>query len=301
MTPDGADATSARAELEQEREQEREFLLRSLDDLESEFAVGGVDEESYRELHDDYTARAAAVIRALRDGVGSDSPATRTPTRRRWLTVGAVVVFVVLAGASLGAALGVRLPGQTSSGNASTSKNASDPSVTIRERIAKLEASVKKKPDDVPGRLLLARFLESDGDLKGALEQYDAVLELQPVNVEAESEAGRLLYLTARASVKTNASETARLVDAARARLDHAIELDPGFPDVRFYRAIVLANEYGEFELAQSDLQRYLILAPNGSFVAQARQLLADVTSVLEGTSPSSVPTTTTKPKSSKK
>ena len=50
-------------------EEERDFLLQSLDDLELEHESGGIDDDSYTELHDDYTARAAAVIRTLRDGV----------------------------------------------------------------------------------------------------------------------------------------------------------------------------------------------------------------------------------------
>ena len=46
-------------------EEERSFLLRSLDDLDAERADGNVDDETYARLHADYTARAARV-RALR-------------------------------------------------------------------------------------------------------------------------------------------------------------------------------------------------------------------------------------------
>ena len=51
----------ARAELEEERD----FLLRSLDDLEAERTAGELDEDDYRNLKDGYTARAAEVLRAL--------------------------------------------------------------------------------------------------------------------------------------------------------------------------------------------------------------------------------------------
>ncbi len=40
------------------QEEERDFLLRSLDDLESERAAGNIDDETYQRLHDDYTARS---------------------------------------------------------------------------------------------------------------------------------------------------------------------------------------------------------------------------------------------------
>src|SRR5439155_17950664 len=73
-------------------ESERDFLLQSLDDLELEHESGGIDDESYAQLRDDYTARAAAVLRALRDGVDArPEPAPATSTRRRVVVIAAVV------------------------------------------------------------------------------------------------------------------------------------------------------------------------------------------------------------------
>jgi cytochrome c-type biogenesis protein CcmH/NrfG len=125
---------------------------------------------------------------------------------------------------------------------------------------------------------LLAHFLEEDNDLAGAVEQYDEVIRLDPENTEALAQSGRVLYLVAAAAPE----EAGDLVDEARSRLDNAIEIDAEYPDARFFRAIILANEFQDFAAAQSDLQRYLILAPDGEFVDQARQLLADVTAALE-------------------
>lgn len=76
----------------------------------------------------------------------------------------------------------------------------------------------------------------------------------------------------------------------SRGELDRAVELDPEYADARFFRAIILANEYGDFAGAQNDLQRYLLAAPNGPFADQARQLLADVTVALEGSTTTAVP-----------
>jgi hypothetical protein len=61
-------------------EDERDFLLRSLDDLDSELVAGNIDPDTYRVLHDDYTARASAVIKSIEDGVTRDAPdAPRVP------------------------------------------------------------------------------------------------------------------------------------------------------------------------------------------------------------------------------
>jgi cytochrome c-type biogenesis protein CcmH/NrfG len=259
-------------------EAERDFLLRSLDDLESERATGGIDDASYVALHDDYTARAAAVIRALRDGVDARPSVAPVPWRRRLLVIAAVGALAIGSGVALASALGNRQPGQTSSGNTGARTSSSN---GTRQQ---LEAAVEKDPTDVGSRLLLARYLERGDDLVGALAQYDEVIRIDPANTEAYAQSGRLLYLTAVAAPE----QAAELVDRAKARLDSAIDIDAEYPDARFFRAIILANEYQDFAGAQGDLQRYLLLAPDGVFAEQARQLLADVTNALEA------PTTST-------
>ena len=49
-------------------ESERDFLLRSIADLETEREAGNLDDDRYRALKDDYTARAAAVLRSIEEG-----------------------------------------------------------------------------------------------------------------------------------------------------------------------------------------------------------------------------------------
>jgi cytochrome c-type biogenesis protein CcmH/NrfG len=261
-------------------EAERDFLLRSLDDLEAERAAGGIDDDSYRTLHDDYTARAAAVVRTLRDGIDARPAAPPTSLSRRLLVIGGVCAFALVLGIGLSAALGARLPGQTASGNSGpdvVTSTSSGPS----ERRQELEEAVAANPDDATSRVLLARLVETDGDLVGALRLYDEVIALDPASADAHAQSGRILYLTATSGVAPEA-DVAGLVEGSRARLDRAVELDPEYPDARYFRAIVLAYEFGEFQAAQNDLQRYLVGAPNGLFVDDARKLLAQVTTALE-------------------
>jgi cytochrome c-type biogenesis protein CcmH/NrfG len=282
------DVPEAADESREQLEREREFLLRSLDDLERERDKGTIDDESYERLHADYTARAAAVIRALRDGVDARPVAPPVARRRRILTLVGVVAFGVIVAVALAAALGARLPGETSSGNTGSGSRTTA-TISIEGRIERLQTAVAENPQDRASRLLLARFLEADGDLAGALQQYDQVLAQDPNNADAEAQAGRILYLTAQAAVKSAPDQVEALVQQSRTRLDHAVTLDPQYPDARFFRAIVLANEFGEFAAAQNDLQRYLIVAPNGPFASQARALLAEVTNALDDTP---IPTT---------
>jgi cytochrome c-type biogenesis protein CcmH/NrfG len=270
-------------------EAERDFLLRSLDDLEAEHVAGDIDDESYQRLHDDYTARGAAAIRALRGGV--DARPAREPTnlRRRVLIIAGVAGFAVVAGIALAAALGARLPGQTSSGNSQANAPAT---VSITQQRRQLEAAVARNPSDITSRLLLAQILEQGNNLVGALQQYNAISQIQPSNAVAVANVGRILYLTATAAP---ASEAAELDIRARSELDQAIELDPQYPDAHFFRAVVLANEYQDYSGAQDDLQHYLVLAPNGQYAPEAQAMLAQVTNALTG------PPATTPPSASRK
>ncbi len=61
-----------------------EFLLGSLRDLEAERAAGDIDEQDYSTLKDDYTVRAAAALRASADApLPTASPSAGASSGRR--------------------------------------------------------------------------------------------------------------------------------------------------------------------------------------------------------------------------
>src|SRR5205823_8249720 len=117
MTPTTRFDPDALASLESERD----FLLRSLRDLDAERDAGNLDEDRYRELKDDYTARAAAVLRSIEEGRDARPAPPPVPRKRKLLTGGAIVAFVVVAALALAAAAGKRHDGQTVTGNAQSS------------------------------------------------------------------------------------------------------------------------------------------------------------------------------------
>jgi tetratricopeptide (TPR) repeat protein len=273
-------------------EQERDFLLRSLDDLELEHESGGIDDESYAELHDDYTARAAAAIRALRDGVDNrPEPAPPVPAKRRVAIVAAVVVFAVVAGGVLAAALGARLPGQTASGN-SAARSTKLTKQQLAARIATLEARANASPNDYQVRLDLARAYEQNNDIVNALRQSDAAIKIDPNRPEAHANAGRLLYLSSENA--TSDSDRSSLIASAKAGFDTAIAVGPDYADTYYFRGILFAFALRDFARSQTDLQSYLVRAPNGQWSNAARTLLSQVTAQLTP-STTVVPPATTK------
>ncbi|HYT38995.1 MAG TPA: hypothetical protein VEN99_05765, partial [Acidimicrobiia bacterium] len=122
-------------------ESERDFLLRSISDLETERAAGNLDDERYRALKDDYTARAAAVLRSIEQGGAARPAPPPVPKKRRLLTGGGVVAFVAITVLVLLFAAGKRHDGQTITGNA-------------QSRRAALERQVKGHPDDPAAHLV---------------------------------------------------------------------------------------------------------------------------------------------------
>lgn len=181
-------------------EEERDHLLASLEDLERERAAGDLDPLDYETLRDDYTARAAEVLRALeehRQLVRRSTP-RRSPVRTALVAV-AVLGFAVVAGVVVAQAAGQR-GGGTLTGNDDT----------LRARLANCQPLAFRDP---------ARGVRC----------YREILESSPDNVEALTYLGWALI------------RDDRVAEGAR-QLDRAVELDPDYPDVRVFRAVVAAR-----------------------------------------------------------
>jgi tetratricopeptide (TPR) repeat protein len=239
-----APATSTRRALDPDAlvalEEERDFLLRSLDDLEREHAAGDVDDTDYVELKDDYTARAAAVLRAIDD---RRELAASTGGGRSWgRTAGILGVVAVLAlgvGWFVFRDAGTRAPGQGLSGD-------------TRQDSANLVLQAQSYFGQ-------ARQALNDGDSQAAVDNfeksiqtYDKALEISPGNAQAMAYRGWVLHNVAIASSSAQATE----LDAqAMQWLDRAVAADPTFADARIFRAILLSN-LGEYAAAQADLDQ---------------------------------------------
>jgi tetratricopeptide (TPR) repeat protein len=176
-----------------ELEDERTFLLRSLEDLDREHDAGDLSDEDHAVLRDGYVARTAEVLKVLHGGpppsdrLTADSPdGPRTPKRaasgapvkdRRHrsrctlLVVSGLVVVIVCALLSVVAHLGPRLPGETVTG------------------------SVTLTPSQQAARNLdQAQILESQGDAADAVKLYASVLRQDPDQDQALAELGWLEY-----------------------------------------------------------------------------------------------------------
>lgn len=225
-------------------EEQRDFLLRSLEDLEREHAAGDVDEHDYRALRDDYTIRAAAVLREISaGGRRSGSPTTPRSWRRAALTIGAVVAFAVLAGLLVGRAAGRRDIGEVATGG--------------------ISQSVTEKLNEAGRRA-------GEGELAAAIELYDEVLVDDPGNAEALTYKGWLQTLDG-----DEAGGLEVLLDAATT--------NPAYPDVHAFLAIVFFRN-GLVEQADRELDRLDALDPPPAIRELTQDLRAEVDAALAAT-----------------
>jgi tetratricopeptide (TPR) repeat protein len=223
-------------------EEQHDFLVRSLDDLDRELEAGDLDEHDHAALKEDYERRAAAVERAIEDGRARFAAARRprSPARAA-LAIGAVVVVAVLAGVLVAQASGRRDAGDQATGD--------------------IRASARDK---------LGECLSGEGQVEpvDTLKCYDAVLAEAPDDAEALTYRGWFLV-------------RAGLVDEGYEWLERAVAADPTFPDARVFRAIVLLRDRDDPAAAKAELDAFYAADPSAGMRQLADPLRAEVDTAL--------------------
>lgn len=249
----------ADAETRAELEEEREFLLRSLRDLEREHDAGDIDDDDYVTLKDDYTARAAAVLRSLDAGAAAaavtkplvapgDKPAGRSRTA---VIVAGVILFAVVAGLSVASLAGLRQPGKTATGG-----TASDSNTLLAE----------------------ARSLIGTDPIN-AIKRFDEVLKTQPDNVEALAYRGWLVVQASRAVTPPDDQLLAR----GEASIDRAIAVNAKYADAHFFKAWVLMRVHNNPTDAITEIDTFNTLNPPAEMKSLLDGLRAEAVAAKSG------------------
>ncbi len=267
-----------RAELDDERS----FLLDSLEDLERERDAGDLSEDDYEVLRDRYTRRAAEVLRALErvrspepgSSAGASTPGSGTgpgsppaPRRRRTLLVaGLLAIVAAVALVVVVTTAGARLPGQTATGSVSLGRAAQE-----RRTLAQAQA------------------LEVSGDKAAALGLYGQVLAVDPTQPEALAESG---WLEFEAGVQ---SKDAAVLSAAQAEEQKAEDVEPSAYAPHLYLGSMFLTE-GNAAGAVTQYRRFLADGPPASVVDAAQPFIDEAFQKVGQPVPASVgpaPTTT--------
>jgi tetratricopeptide (TPR) repeat protein len=237
-----------------ELEDERSFLLRSLDDLDREHEAGDIDDADYTTLRDGYTARAATVLRAIESQQAALPPKRPRNWRRIGLWSAGLLVVAVLAGVLVAWASGDRLPGDSSSGDIAES---------------------------VTSKLAEARALQAS-DLKGAIQRYDEVLKVEPDNAEALTYRGWLVTLV---GTQANATD---LIQSGEQSLQRAMQVAPSYADPFCFEAIVRFRVGNDPAAAATAVNQCLALNPPQQVLGLVQGLKAEIDAALAGSTTTS-------------
>ena len=281
-----ADAAGEQIATERrELEAERDYLLGSLRDLESERADGELATDDYTALHDSYTARAANVLRRLDElataaapaaahdqrpetpdgapGPESDPAAATTYEAPVAATATATAgveglrrrlarrrTWVVVAGlVILGVGIGLVASGATKARQAGQS----------------VSGSVHLAPAQ---ELQAARTAMASGDDVDALKLFQAVLRVEPDQPEALAYAGWLLREAG------DAQEDISMVTQGLVAEENAVADDPRYPDARYFLGVMLLDEAHDPSDAVTQLEAYLALKPSARDAAAVKPIL---------------------------
>ncbi len=259
-----------------ELEEERDHLLRALENLDRELADGDIEKADHDALKEDYTVRTAAVLRAIDDSGSADTrraaagTATasrdepRTPRRRGRAAVVAlgVAALVTVAAVLVFRSAEERRPGEPLTG----------------------DISATGPTGDVARDLETARQLREQGQTLAAIKVYDEILARHPKQPEALAYRG---WLVRQAGAQAGNAE---LVDKGLEYVDRAIAADPSYPWAHFFRGLILYEDKRDPAAAVPELQAFLDASPPPAMVNPIQELLrraqADAAAAPEGPPP---------------
>jgi tetratricopeptide (TPR) repeat protein len=215
-------------------ESEREFLLRSLDDLDLEHAEGGIDADTFAVLHADYTARAASVTRRLAGQPDERVVASKQDPRWMLTAVGlAIIVLTITLGVVMFAA-------PRGDNDSLTGKDLSPTTTTIdlQDAYDALVAAVDANPDSLAARLDLGLFLFQALEYQAASEQLANAVRIDPDNIEAQTFYGWAVWQLSQQAPEGDGRN--ELIDIAFDHLSTAIGLAPEDASANTFYGIVL-------------------------------------------------------------
>ena len=239
-------ATSVTPERREQLQEEREFLLSSLTDLEREFAVGDVADDDYVSLKDSYTARAAIIIRDL-----LDLEQSRVRKRIGWRPIAwsaLVLLLAITAGVVVARNTGERLPGQGMTGAIDDGS--------------------------VSSLLVQARSMGM-ADIPAVLDLYSRVLAVEPDNIEALTYFGWFTVLSS--TQEADASAAATRLQNGMVLLQQATVTDATYPDAHCFLGIAFFRFLDDALTAQPEMTACLEQNPPAEVASLVQGLMTQI------------------------
>ena len=214
-------------------EEERDHLLSSLDDLEREHDAGDMDDGDYEELRDDYTVRAAEVLRALDQHRSLVRRERRPVSRGRVIGVSAAVILLaVVAGVLVARSAGQRGGGTLTGNDGGLREQLATCQPLAFQSPAKGVACYQKILDETPDNLDALTYQGwayiRDGQIERGAKNLARAVELDPDYPDARVFRAIVLARAGESAATSGDATTAeQSFTAAASELDRFYRNDP--------------------------------------------------------------------------
>ncbi|HXZ25791.1 MAG TPA: tetratricopeptide repeat protein [Nitrospiria bacterium] len=238
--PLGPDAAGNQERVDLELE--REILLSSLAELEVDRVRDKLPETDYQRLKATDERRLLQVLEKLDALAATEAtaplahrraaPAPQSRNALHWAATTAVVIFVLGGAAGIYLQLFTIQQARATAIQQQMGQGTPDP----KEMVARLEARLKKNPNDLKGQIMAGRSYMALERFNDALQAWAKVVELDPTNAEAQFNIGVILLSTRKTDDPKLFQEVMNHFDIAYAKL-------PQEPALLWYRGIVFIHQ----------------------------------------------------------
>src|SRR3972149_6356737 len=217
-------------------EAEKQNILASLTDLESDLQGGKLTQSDYERLKDIDEHRLAGILDKIDNAATADEISAGIQARgdspeplprfRAMNIAGLIILAILVIGGASGVYYyqNVRLQNQNQ-----------DSAANPLEMVAQLERKLRENPNDLQGQIMAGRSYMTIQRPEDARNAWSKVIELDPANVEAHYSMGYLL-------IQTADSGDPRKFEQAIGHLDAALLLSPGLPAALYYKGLALTH-----------------------------------------------------------
>ena len=212
---------------------EREVLRQSLQELDVELAQERVEQEDYDRLKATDERRLLGVLDRLKAlSTASIRPAAIQHTKKReraWGSAMAVSVMVLVLSVGIYSLLQWRTMNRLINVQAEMAVQTPDP----REMVARLEARLKKNPDDLQGQMMAGRSYMALDRIEDAKNAYEKVIALDGRNHEAHYNLGVIM-------IEERTFDDPQIFETALKHFEAVLADLPNQPGVNWYKGLAL-------------------------------------------------------------